>query len=124
MSGRSYLKLIKQLQKNDWEVELVYLALPEVKLSLERVAERVSHGGHNIPKKDILRRFPKSLRDLLLEYSYLVDRTRCFMNSGGIPELIFDQRQKERLVLHDEYFEILRRGVQLWKIEKKSQKKL
>jgi predicted ABC-type ATPase len=58
LSGRTYLKLIKDLQRNDWEVELVYLALPDVKLSIQRVAERVAHGGHNIPKKDILRRFP------------------------------------------------------------------
>lgn len=113
LSGRSYLKLIKQLQKNDWEVELIYLGLPEVRLSLERVAERVSHGGHNIPKKDILRRFPKSLRNLLLEYSYLVDRTQCFMNMGKAPEWVFEQRDDDRMVLHDDYYKLLLKGAEL-----------
>jgi hypothetical protein len=29
-------------------VELVYLSLPSVQLSVQRVAERVVHGGHNV----------------------------------------------------------------------------
>ncbi len=48
LSGRSYLKLIRQLQADDWFVELIYLYLPSVQLSIERVAERVKHGGHDI----------------------------------------------------------------------------
>lgn len=112
LSGRGYLKLIKQLQNDGWQVELVYLALPSVELSLDRVAERVSHGGHNIPKKDILRRFPKSLRNLLMEYSYLVDRTRCFMNSKNAPELIFSQERNERIIIDEVYFELLQKGAQ------------
>jgi len=113
LSGRGYLNLIKQLQKTGWDVELIYLALPDVELSLERVAERVKHGGHNIPKKDILRRFPKSLRNLLLEYSYLVDRTQCFMNMGKAPEWVFEQKGKDRIVLHDNYYELLLKGAEL-----------
>jgi len=113
LSGRGYLRLVKQLQKNGWEVELIYLALPSVELSLRRVAERVKHGGHNIPKRDILRRFPKSLRNLLLEYSYLVDNTHCYMNSIGVPELIFHQKKQKRQVIHTEYFSVLQKGALL-----------
>jgi predicted ABC-type ATPase len=49
LSGRSYLKLIQQFQAEGWQVELIYLALPNVEMSKQRVAERVAHGGHNIP---------------------------------------------------------------------------
>ena len=48
LSGRSYLKLIKRLQASGWHIELIYLALPTVDMSKDRVAERVKHGGHNI----------------------------------------------------------------------------
>jgi predicted ABC-type ATPase len=40
-------------------------------MSKMRVLERVAHGGHNIPVSAIERRFPRSLYNLLTEYSYL-----------------------------------------------------
>lgn len=44
LSGRGYLQLIRRLRSSGWRVELVYLALPSVELSILRVAERVAHG--------------------------------------------------------------------------------
>src|SRR5690606_11934289 len=52
LSGRGYLKLVNRLRQNGWTVDLYYLALPSVEMSLLRVAERVRHGGHNIPEND------------------------------------------------------------------------
>jgi predicted ABC-type ATPase len=62
LSGRGYLRLIRRLRGLGWRVELLYLALPNVELSRQRVAERVAHGGHAIAPADIARRFPRSLR--------------------------------------------------------------
>ena len=45
-SGRSYLRLIKRLQKYGWQVVLLYLSLPDVEMSVARVKERVAHGEH------------------------------------------------------------------------------
>ncbi|WP_200875050.1 zeta toxin family protein [Methylomarinum vadi] len=72
LSGRTVLKLIKCLLDAGWQVELIYLALPSVEMSKARVAERVRHGGHNIPLKDIERRFARSLNNLLTEFSHTV----------------------------------------------------
>ena len=77
-------------------------------MSRQRVAERVLHGGHSIPETAIERRFPRSLRNLLLEFSYYVDECSCFMNANLEPELVFDQVGETRRVLHQEYFELLR----------------
>jgi predicted ABC-type ATPase len=107
LSGRGYLRLIKQLKKEKWRVELVYLALPSVEMSSARVGERVAHGGHNIPEKDINRRFPRSLHNLLQEYGVLVDRARCFMNTSDVPELIFEQYGRERTIIHESYYRVL-----------------
>ncbi|WP_246065260.1 zeta toxin family protein [Hydrocarboniclastica marina] len=98
LSGRSYLKLIRRLQADAWHVELVYLALPNKELSKLRVAERVSHGGHNIPEKDILRRFPRSLNNLLNLFSTVVDHCACFMNDRTPPKLIFENRNGSRII--------------------------
>ncbi|MEL7980731.1 MULTISPECIES: zeta toxin family protein [Halomonadaceae] len=107
LSGRSYMRLVKQLLSEGWRVELVYLALPSVEMSRLRVAERVSHGGHDIPSKDIQRRFPRSLRNLLTLFAPCVTRARCFMNDGDMPELVFEQRGSKRDIINDPYFQLI-----------------
>jgi predicted ABC-type ATPase len=107
LSGRSYLRLIKRLRCTGWQVELIYLALPSIEMSKLRVAERVAHGGHNIPVHDIERRFPRSLHNLFNDFSALVDRCICFMNDGENPVLVFEQSGNNRDILHDAYYHLL-----------------
>lgn len=107
LAGRGYLKLIHRLNKSGWRVELIYLALPSVEMSKMRVAERVAHGGHNIPIADIERRFSRSLRNLFDLFSHQVDRTLCLLNSGARQELVFVQQRRDRNVIHNEHFNLL-----------------
>lgn len=100
LAGRSYLKLIRNLRAEGWCVELIYLALPSMEMSKLRVAERVAHGGHNIPVADIERRFARSLKNMLNVFSLEADACRCFMNSGVLPELIFEQQGEVRNIIH------------------------
>ncbi len=113
LSGRGYLRLIKRLRNEGWQVELLYLALPSVEMSKLRVSERVEHGGHNIPLKDIERRFPRSLSNLLNFYSYEVDNTRCFLNKDKLPELIFEQHGSKRIIKNKNLFQLMVQGSQL-----------
>lgn len=107
LAGRSYLKLVRRLQTAGWRVELIYLALPSMEMSKLRVAERVAHGGHNIPVADIERRFARSLGNLLNSFSTQVDACRCFMNSDASPELVFEQQGEVRNVVHMPYYQHL-----------------
>lgn len=63
--------------------------LPEPSVARQRVAERVAHGGHNIPVVDIERRFRRSLDNLFSHYLNAVDRTVCFLNETESPEGVF-----------------------------------
>ena len=74
LAGRGYLRLIQRLRAEGWRVELLYLALPTLEMSILRVAERVAHGGHSIPRADLERRFPRSLRNLFEAYSSAVGK--------------------------------------------------
>lgn len=107
LSGRSYLRLVKQLKSNGWRVELTYLALPTPELSRLRVAERVYHGGHNIPEKDIQRRFPRSLRNLLHEFSSAADHCTCLMNSDRPPTLVFENQGEKRIIHNKVLYRLL-----------------
>ncbi len=104
LAGRGYLRLIRRLRAAGWQVVLIYLALPGVTLSRLRVAERVRHGGHTIPVRDIERRFPRSLDNLLNRFSNVVDLCQCYMNSDAEPELVFEQRGDVRNVVHNDHY--------------------
>ena len=107
LAGRGYLRLIDRLHNAGWMVELIYLALSSVEMSKLRVAERVEHGGHNIPTSDIERRFPRSLSNLFSEFSYKVDHCQCFMNDRNSPELVFEQTGSTRDIIHTDYYRFL-----------------
>lgn len=107
LAGRSYLRLVRRLRADGWRVELIYLALPSMEMSKLRVAERVAHGGHNIPAADIERRFARSLINLLELFSSEVDACRCFLNSSALPELVFEQQGEIRNILHLQHYQHL-----------------
>ena len=72
-----------------------------------RVAERVSHGGHNVPERDLRRRFPRSLRNLLDEFSVRADETYCFLNDSVPLQLVFAQERQTRSIVNEQLFQLL-----------------
>lgn len=94
LSGKSNVRLFKDLCTDDWEIVLIYLWLPGVAFSSERVKTRVEQGGHNIPQEAISRRYFKSIKNFMDIYSGLADKIFCFDGSLEIPELIFTRDDK------------------------------
>lgn len=66
----------------------VFLALATPELAIERVAQRVKQGGHNIPEDIIRRRFAAGRRNFDLHYKALVNTWALFDNTNGMYELI------------------------------------
>ena len=50
LSTRSYFKLVETAHQKGYNVTLLYFWLESPEQAIERVAERVSKGGHDIPK--------------------------------------------------------------------------
>jgi predicted ABC-type ATPase len=88
LSGRIYAKKIREWQSNGYEVILIYLALHDVRLAIERVAERVKQGGHNVPEAIIRRRYVKGMENFYSIYRALVDEWAIYDNSGAHPQLV------------------------------------
>jgi predicted ABC-type ATPase len=81
-------------------------------MSIERVAERVSHGGHAIPTVDIIRRYPRSIHNLLNVYSSLCSSVYCIDNSMlDMPEIIFVQNKHGRIIENQTRYDALSNGV-------------
>lgn len=104
LAGRAYLRLIHRLHEAGWRIELIYLALPDPEMARQRVAERVAHGGHNIPQEDIERRFYRGVANLFDHYLGAVDGVKCLSNEGEQPELIFAYQDGKLDVLRQEQF--------------------
>jgi len=111
LAGKTYVRLIRNLLAVGWRMCLVYLWLPSVEMAIERVAERVAHGGHDIPRDVIIRRYSRSLVNLLEHYAPLCSSTMCLDNSGPAPEVIFVQDEGGRVVESQELFSVLCQGV-------------
>ncbi len=108
LSGRGYLRLIRELVANGWDVHLIYLWLPCVAACVERVAERVARSGHNIPTETIDRRYSRSVANLLREYSAVCTSTVCIDNSLADSRVIFSQHGDVRTVEDPERFDRLK----------------
>ena len=53
LSTRSYYRLIEKAHRQGYNVTLLYFWLHSPELALQRVAERVSKGGHNVAGRKI-----------------------------------------------------------------------
>jgi predicted ABC-type ATPase len=68
LSGRTYAGMLRRARKAGYEIELHYLFLATPEQALARVRQRVEKGGHDIPEKDLRRRFWRSRENLLKLY--------------------------------------------------------
>ena len=87
LSGLGYARQIPQWRAAGYAVALHFLTLPNAEVAIERVAQRVRQGGHNIPETVIRRRFTSGQANLA-RYCALVDVWDVYDNSGPTPVLI------------------------------------
>ena len=88
LSGLGYARQIPQWRQLGYRVELFFLGLPSADMAVERVAQRVRHGGHDIPEATIRRRFEAGKRLFATVYQPLVDRWVLYDNAGDEPAVI------------------------------------
>ena len=87
LATRSYFRLIEQAHRQGYDVTLLYFWLRTPEQAIERVAERVSKGGHNIPSDIIRRRYQEGLDNLFHIYMPIVD-TWVLVNNSMTPRSI------------------------------------
>jgi predicted ABC-type ATPase len=100
LSGRTHVKLLRELKQLGYGIHLFFLWLPSVELALERIRSRVEEGGHDIPEATVRRRFDRSLSNFLNFYQPLADSWAIFDNSSDAPALIAFE-ESGRLTISD-----------------------
>ena len=87
LSTRSYFRLVEKAHSQGYDVTLLYFWLKSPQQAIERVTERVSKGGHDIPKDIIVRRYWEGLNNLFKIYMPIVD-TWILVNNSETPRSI------------------------------------
>ncbi len=110
LSGRSYLAAFRRFKGQGYQIHLFYLWLPDVRLAIQRVRDRVRQGGHDVPEADIRRRFNRGLKNLFGEYLPLLDAWTLIDNSRSRPFVIAYGRQGPAKVRDAALFEKIKRA--------------
>ena len=80
LATRSYVKLIKRAHELGYKVHLLFFCLETPEQAIQRVAQRVSNGGHGIPEDVIRRRFKRGIDNLINLYLPIYDSALIFNN--------------------------------------------
>ncbi len=61
LAGRTHFHLVDEAHAAGMNVNLQYFTVPDVEITLKRIARRVAEGGHDVPEAIVRRRFPRSI---------------------------------------------------------------
>jgi predicted ABC-type ATPase len=97
----SYKNTIELARQKGYKITLLFFWLNDVILAIERVATRVSEGGHHIPEDVIIRRYFKGLANLtnvfinICDYWIVIDNSTNpykFIAEGALnlPAIIYE----------------------------------
>jgi predicted ABC-type ATPase len=111
-ASRSLVNVIRNAKDYGYSIALVYLWLSSPGLAIERVANRVRHGGHDIPDDVITRRYHRGLSNLVHMYLPLADDWQVYDNSGRTPVLVADGTRGDKKVYNDGVWEKLNESAQ------------
>lgn len=104
LSGKTYIKLLKELKERGYRIHLFFLWIKSVKLALERIETRVKSGGHDVPAAIVRRRFGRSLPNFFLFYQPLAYTWAIFDNSEAEPKMIAREESGKLEILDRELF--------------------
>ena len=108
LSGRTYASMLEEAKKAGYRIRLAYLWLPHVRLSLQRVRQRYLKGGHDVPARDVRRRFVPSLANFFRRYLPLADEALLFDAAAHPPRLIARWAGGKKEVIDQHKYEAVR----------------
>lgn len=82
LSGKHIIATAKKAKEHGYTINLIYIGLNSAQDSIDRVANRVKHGGHDIPSETIIRRYNHRFEQLskILDYC---DTAKFYDSSNG-----------------------------------------
>lgn len=100
LSSSAYAKHAAFAKENGYSVNMIYVGLEKVEQSIDRVAQRVKAGGHDVPLAYIQARWPKS-HDNLAKFLPKVDNALVYSNTLPGQRILVAIKQNDKIHLLD-----------------------
>jgi predicted ABC-type ATPase len=107
LSTLSYAKFISECKQQGYDIVLIYIWLNHPDVAVQRVAQRVERGGHNIPEEIIRRRYFKGLKNLKKIFLTLFDEWVMADNSDKELEVIARKDKFGAAILNDYKYKLI-----------------
>jgi predicted ABC-type ATPase len=102
LASRSFAPWITGLRRHGYCAHLLFLRLESEDLAVNRVAERVRMGGHDVPEEIIRRRYKRGLNNFFGLYQPVMNSWQLFDNSSTLgPRLIASGEGKSARLIED-----------------------
>ena len=108
LASRSFVGFIKKAKDQGYKTTLLFLALDNSEMAIDRVKTRVKEGGHHIPKDVIVRRFENGLKNFFNLYKDVVDEWLFVRNAGKQIEFIATGINSEEMITKLELWDQLK----------------
>jgi predicted ABC-type ATPase len=102
LASRTFAPWLRDLRASGYAVHFFFLWLPSADFAVERVADRVRAGGHNVPEETVRRRYRTGLRNFFRLYEPIASTWRLYDGSGPEPRLVADRLESQPLRVYDE----------------------
>ena len=73
LSGKTYVAMLRKAREQGYRIVIHYIMISSANQAVDRVALRVTHGGHHVPDEDVRRRFDRSRKHCIEDYLPLAD---------------------------------------------------
>lgn len=91
LASRSFAPWLRELRASGYAIHLLFLWLPSADFALDRVADRVRAGGHDVPAETVRRRYRVGLRNFFHLYEPLMSGWVVYDSSGPRPRLVAER---------------------------------
>lgn len=104
LSGKIWVSHIRQAKKQGYKIIIYFVFVNSIPISLSRIKNRVKHGGHDIPKDIVKRRFARTFSNFSKLYSPLADEWHVIDNTNK-PTVIAERKNGKEKIFNVKLFE-------------------
>lgn len=111
LAGKLYVNLFKSLKAKKYKIHLFFLWIPDADLAVSRIKSRVEQGGHDVPVRDVLRRFDRSVSNFFGLYQPFLDSWMLFNNAGPVPVLTAEKKSGKIKIIDKTLYDSILKGI-------------
>src|SRR6266436_4367238 len=100
MSGKTAVTWLREARESGYILKTYFLWVRHADTTINRIHQRVTEGGHNIPEETSRRRFFKTIQNFFTIYRPLMHSWKLFQNELAGPRLLAVEKYS-RLIVRD-----------------------